>query len=263
MFKILGAHFRKVKSGLKKQFAEIAGAIENGDTERRNAAIWSLIGSLLPRLLIWGAGAVYYAKKGLAGGYFELVVTFYALGFLLSGEAPALPASPNVSDTETDCELIRQRAAEMQDTVMDFMYRVLVAVSPNTPILRPLDVRSIEKSSASGESFYLDGDIVIYQAEAETEGEITSEIENDIRNRIQHEALKYIRDYPMLISPESGGRAPVEVLSVKNLGRSVLIDFVFTSKASIPIIDARRRARVERQQREQRQRAYIDEDYGE
>ena len=67
----------------------------------------------------------------------------------------------------------------------------------------------------------------------------------------------------MLISPEAGGRAPVEVLGVKNCGSRVLIDFVFTTKKAIPMIDACRRARIERQKRQERPRPYIDDDYGE
>lgn len=67
----------------------------------------------------------------------------------------------------------------------------------------------------------------------------------------------------MLISPEAGGRAPVEVLGVKNCGSRVLIDFVFTTKKAIPMIDSRRHARAERRVKQEPIRPYIDEDYGE
>ena len=52
----------------------------------------------------------------------------------------------------------------------------------------------------------------------------------------------------------------VEVLDVKPLGGHVCIDVVLTTAASIPLIEARRRARVERQQKAQ---TYMDADYGE
>ena len=263
MFSILGAHFRKIKTDLKTRCEELAAAIETGDAEKRSAGIWSLFGWFLPRALIWGVGALYYAKKGIVGGYLELLITFYALGFLLSGDAPAQPRVSETSECEVERELLRQRAAEMQETVMQFMFRVIVAVSSFTPILRPNDERDIEIHSTNGENFYMQDDIAIFQNEAETEGEVTPEVEDTLQRELQRYALKYISDYPMLISPEAGGRAPVEMLSVKNCGNRVLIDYVFTSAASIPLIDARRRARVERQQREQHPRPSTADDYAE
>ncbi len=49
------------------------------------------------------------------------------------------------------------------------------------------------------------------------------------------------------------GRFPVEILTVRGVGRKVIIDAVITSEKSIPIIEARRQARVERQKRQERE----------
>lgn len=167
------------------------------------------------------------------------------------------------TSNEVDMELARQRGAELQSAALALMFRVLVAVSSFTPIIRPYDERSIEIRSTKGESFYMDGEVVIYQAEAEVEGEVTPDVEDTIQRELQRYAVKYAPDYPMLVSPEAGGRAPVEVLAVKNLGNRVVIDFVFTTAKSIPMIEARRRARIERQQRQERPTRYIDDDYSE
>lgn len=173
-----------------------------------------------------------------------------------------LPLSDTDSD-DVEIELSRQRGLEMQVYAISFMLRVLIAVSSFTAVNRPRNERDIEVCNTDGASFYMKDKIVVYQAEVEVEGEITPEVEESTRREIQRYALKYVVDYPMLISPETGGRAPVEILGVKNCGNRILIDYVFTSKDSIPMIDARRRARLERQKRREHIAQYIDEDYGE
>ena len=162
---------------------------------------------------------------------------------------------------DVDIEMARQAALDMQSYALGLMLRVLVAISSFTPVIRPRSTHDIEVHSTDGASFYMKDDIVVYQAEAEVEGEITPEVEDIIQREAQRYAQKYIVDYPMLISPEAGGRAPVEVLGVKNCGSRVLIDYIFTSAKSFDLIDARRRARIERQKRQEKPRPYADEDY--
>lgn len=167
-----------------------------------------------------------------------------------------------VSVTDVDIELARQKALDMQGYAMGLMLQVLVAISSFTPVICPRNSHDIEVRSTDGASFYMKDNIVICQA-VEVEGEITPEVEDTIQREAQRYAQKYIADYSMLISPEAGGRAPVGVLSVKHCGSRVLIDYVFTSAKSFDLIDARRRARVERQMKQERPTPYTDPDYGE
>lgn len=167
-------------------------------------------------------------------------------------------------ETDIDVELARQRGLELQPYAIGLMLRVLIAISAFTAICRPRTERDIEvRMGDDGASFYMKGSILVYQAEVEVEGEITPEVEDTIHRETQRYILKYVVDYPMLISPEAGGHAPVEILGVKNCGNRVLIDFVFTTEKSIPMINARRRARLERQKRQERLGQYTDPDYGE
>lgn len=136
-------------------------------------------------------------------------------------------------DDEVDEELAYQRGLEMQIYAMSFMLRVLVAISSFTAVNRPRTERDIEAPTKDGSSFYMKNGIVVYQTEVEVEGEITQEVEDTLQREIQRYALKYVVDYPMLISPEAGGRAPVEILGVKNCGNRVLIDFVFTTNRAL------------------------------
>lgn len=168
-----------------------------------------------------------------------------------------------VDVTDVDIELARQKAFDMQGYALGLMLQVLIAISSFTCVVRPRNIHDIEVHTTDGASFYMKNDVVIYQAEVEVEGEITPEVEDTIQREAQRYAQKYITDYPMLVSPEAGGRAPVEVLGVKNCGSRVLIDFVFTSAKSASMIEARRRARVERQMKQERTTTYTDPDYGE
>lgn len=168
-----------------------------------------------------------------------------------------------VDVTDVDIELARQKAFDMQGYALGLMLQVLIAISSFTCVVRPRNTHDIEVHTTDGASFYMKNDVVIYQAEVEVEGEITPEVEDTIQREAQRYAQKYITDYPMLVSPEAGGRAPVEVLGVKNCGSRVLIDFVFTSAKSASMIEARRRARAERQMKKERTTTYTDPDYGE
>lgn len=163
-------------------------------------------------------------------------------------------------------ELLRQQAKEIYPEVCKFVFKVLVAVSAYTIISRKHDLREIETPVTNGEHFYLAGynqDIVIFQFEVETDEEATPEKADDLREDLQRYGLKYIDEHPMLRFPEAGGRAPFEFLSVHPLGRRVGIDVVLTTAASIPLIDASRRARLERRMKQERVRPYVDEEYGE
>ena len=102
--------------------------------------------------------------------------------------------------------------------------------------------------------------VAIFQVECALETSIDKVTEDIIQRELQRNVIKQCPRHPMLISSEAQGRAPVEVLDVKNLGNRVLIEVCLTTAASIPLIEARRRARVERQQRQQ---AVIDQDYPE
>lgn len=193
-------------------------------------------------------------------GGFVIIIAFIVAWW--KNRQPKQAAAP-AAVTDVDIELARQAAMDMQGYALNFMLRVLIAISSFTPVIRPRDTYDIARRPTDGASFYMKGDVVIYQAEAEVEGEITPEVEDTIQREAQRYAQKYIADYPMLISPEAGGRAPVEVLGVMNSGKQIVIDYVFTSTKSMEMIDARRRARVERQIKQERPAPYTDPDYGE
>lgn len=174
----------------------------------------------------------------------------------------------SAGDDEVEVELVRQRAREMYDEVHSIMFQAIQGAASITPLLRPHDLYEIECSSARGDHFYMlvvqNGNkkvnIPVYQFECELEAPIDKSQNDIIQRELQRYLAKQAARYPLLISPESQGRSPLEVLDIKNMGGHIVCEIVHTTAASIPLIEARRRARVERQQRQQ---AFTDADYPE
>lgn len=185
--------------------------------------------------------------------------------YLIKDNKPKKPDEKEPIPLEVAVVLARQRAKELYPTVLAFMFRVMMAVSQNNVIKRVGDPHDIETSAVTGEHFYMTGEVAVYQFECKVDGEVTQAQADAIRDDLQKYGANYIRDYPMIISPEAGGRTPFEVLTVHALGNRVCIDVVLTTKASIKLIDTSRRARAERQVREEQERPipYVDPDYGE
>lgn len=174
------------------------------------------------------------------------------------------PDSTGDSTTEGKVgeELARERARELYPSLLSWMFRVLVAVSAFTVIDRKRDIHEIETATPSGDHFFMEGAVAVYQFELDLENEVTQEQADYLRGKLQEYGRKFIGDYPMLVSPDSGGRSALEVLAVHPLGHRICIDVVQTTSASIPMIDNRRRARAERLNSPTRPTRYVDEDYG-
>jgi hypothetical protein len=154
------------------------------------------------------------------------------------------------SSDEVEEELSRERAQESYEDVRQLMFSTIQDVSENTSLVCPRDEFEIE--TASSRHFYMQGVVPIYQFDNDLTAEIDSDEVRIIQQELQRHAAKQIKRYPVLISSSTKGYSPIEILDVKNLGQHVLIEVVLTTDDSIPIIDARRRARMEHQKRKER-----------
>ena len=174
---------------------------------------------------------------------------------------PTSVGSGNVGG-KVEEELARERARELYPSLLSWMFRVLGAVSAFTVIDGNRDTHEIETATPNGDHFYMEGAVAVYQFELDLENEVTQEQADYLRDKLQEYGRKFIGDYPMLVSPDSGGRSALEVLAVHPLGHRICIDVVQTTAASIPMIENRRRARAERLNSPMRPTRYVDEDYG-
>lgn len=214
----------------------------------------ALLAPVLVTVLLFMA-AYRWRKAILLLAMFPILVASYRANH------PTGEGSDNIGGKVGE-KLARERARELYPSVLSLMFRVLVAVSTFTIIDRKRDVHEIETAAPNGDYFYLEKAIAVYQFELDLESEITQEQADVLRDKLQEYGGKFIKDYPMLISPDSGGRSALEVLTVHPLGHRICIDEVQTTAASIPMIDNRRRARAERKNGPTRPTRYVDEDYG-
>lgn len=255
MKRLLKAIIQKIYVMFNTCFEDIAEGIE---TNNRLQIVMNIVE-------IFVKGAVCLAVAGclvyltLQFWWITLGVLFLIwLGQKLLENSDTTP-EVNPGGDEVEKALVIERATEQQDEVRALAFAAIQGASTTTPLVRPHDEYDIQPSKASGKCFYLNREkIPVYQWEADLEVEIDKTQEDIILRELQRYIVKNLPRFPMLLSDEARGRAAVEVLDVKNLGGHVLIEMVLVNSASIPLVEARRRARAERQQR---QKAITDMDY--
>lgn len=145
-------------------------------------------------------------------------------------------------EEEVERELIEQRAMEQQEQVESLMFLSIQAAATTTPLLRPHDVFEI-MTTGSSQRFYLDKNIPVFQCEANYDGTLDYAQLDIIQRELQHQVAKNASRFPLLMEH---GKVP-EVLDLKDLGTRLIVDVVLYSPASKTTIEARRRARAERQ----------------
>lgn len=159
----------------------------------------------------------------------------------------------NVTDDEVETELATMRGREYHEPMRALTFYGIQGAASNTPLSRPRDEFDIE-TATEGDHFILEGKgkDAVYQFECDLEAPIASEevkAQEDIMLReIQRHMLKNAPRFPLLLED---GRAP-EVIDVIALGKRAVIEVIRNTPTARPIIEARRRARVERQVRQKR-----------
>lgn len=126
MFRIFAAHFRKVGRAFSECFSNIAAGIEANDQEMKQAGIRGLKWLLIPRLILWGPGVVYYTVKGggLGAGYVELVAIFYIMAAAITAMTPA-PELPQQEVVVPPSDAIAMKHAKQgRDNLLDIVLAV-------------------------------------------------------------------------------------------------------------------------------------------
>lgn len=148
---------------------------------------------------------------------------------------------------EVDMALIIAEGREYYEPMRGLAVCGIQGASSTTPLARPRDEFDIQTATTK-DHFYLDGKTVVYQFEDDLEAPIDETQEDVILREVQRHITKNAPRFPQLMKE---GRAP-EVIDVKPLGGRVLIEVVENTKESRPMIEARRRARMKRQIRQER-----------
>lgn len=156
-------------------------------------------------------------------------------------------------DDEVETELAAMRGREYHEPMRVLTFYGIQGASSNTLLSRPRDEFNIE-TATEGDHFTLEGKgkDAVYQFECNLEAPIAPEdvkTQEDIMyQEIQRHIMKNASRFPLLLVD---GRAP-EVIDVIALGKRVVIEVMRSTPTARPIIEARRKARVERQVRQKR-----------
>lgn len=139
MFKIIGAHCRKVGRAFSECFNKIATGIEKNNQELTQMGVRELLWLLIPRVVLWGIPGVRYAIQGrnLLTGYIEFVVIFYIIAAAISASTPAreVPKQEIVASPSDD--IVMKHARQGLDALLDHIFLVTESLAEQTEIYSP------------------------------------------------------------------------------------------------------------------------------
>lgn len=143
-------------------------------------------------------------------------------------------------------EIAEQEAQEIHEEVRILVYNAVAEAAEYTSLQRPRDTFSIETSR--DKPYRMDGVMAVHQFEADFIGTLDrSKLDNlfwDVQRRIN----KHAHRYPLLIRD---GHPPV-LYDIKDNGSFLLLEVVLYAKEHSGKIEARKRARIERQHSQER-----------
>lgn len=142
--------------------------------------------------------------------------------------------------------LAEQEAEEVHKDLQELTYNVLSEAADYTPLQRPRDTYSIETSREK--QYRMDGAMAVHQFEADYSGTLDRSKLDSLSRDIQRRIDKHARRYPLLMR---GGRPPV-LFDIKDNGNFLLLEVVLYADSYSGKIEARKRARIERQHGQER-----------
>lgn len=146
----------------------------------------------------------------------------------------------------TTVELAEQEAQEVHDELRMLVYNALAEAAEYTLLQRPRDIYAIETSREK--PYRMDGVMAVHQFEADYSGTLDRSKLDSLSRDIQRRIDKHARCYPLLMRD---GHSPV-LYDVKDNGNFLVLEVVLYSEDYSGKIEARKRARIERQHGQER-----------
>lgn len=146
----------------------------------------------------------------------------------------------------TAVELAEQEAQEVHEELRELVYNAVAEAAEYSPLQRPRDVYSIETSREK--QYRMDSVMAVHQFEADFSGTLDRSKLDSIFRDVQRRINKHARRFPFLIRD---GHPPV-LFDIKDNGGFLLLEVVLYSKDYNGKIEARKRARIERQHSQER-----------
>lgn len=157
----------------------------------------------------------------------------------------AHPKSPIVDAgavNPVEVEYAAQEAEEAHGDLAELTYNAVVDTSENTPLTRPRDALSIE--TGREKPYYMDGIMAVHQFSVDVSAPLKKADEDLVIRELQRHTNQRGKRYSALLRD---GHAPI-ILDVKNSGNFVTVEVILYSDKYKDKIEARRKARIARQQ---------------
>lgn len=124
MFRFIGRYFKRVWRSFTNALNGIMDGSERNDPALKEESIGKLIGFLLGRLFLWGIPGIYFAIRGLLGGYLEFIMVVYGVGAVLAWgtEDEQQPSKPPKPKPVEPIEEVRARAEKTYPTMKQTAY---------------------------------------------------------------------------------------------------------------------------------------------
>lgn len=155
------------------------------------------------------------------------------------------PQPTTVNNGENDpveVEYAEQEAAELHDDLGELFFNSVVDTSENTPLKRPRDTASIE--TGREKPYNMDGIMAVHQFSVDTGTPLDKASEDLVMRELQRHTNQRAKRYKHLCKD---GLAPI-IYDVKNNGNFIIVEVVLYSEKYKDKIEARRKARIARQQ---------------
>jgi len=153
---------------------------------------------------------------------------------------------PGSNEDSASIELAEQEAEEVHEDLLDLMYNAVSEAADYTAIQRPRDTYSLETSR--NKPYRMDGIMAVHQFEADFSGTPDRSTYDTVMRDLQRRINKHARRYPLLMH---NGHPPI-LYDVKDNGNFLLLEVVLYSEDYSGKIEARKRARIERQYGQER-----------
>lgn len=143
-----------------------------------------------------------------------------------------------------EMEYAEQEAEELHGDLGELIFNATVDTSQNTPLQRPRDAASIE--TGKEKPYRSDGIMMVHQFSVDTDTPLDRAGEDLVLRELQRHTNQRGKRYPQLCRD---GLPPI-IFDIKNNGNFIIVEVVLYSDKYKGKIEARRKARIARQQRQ-------------
>ena len=180
--------------------------------------------------------------------FLDNVIPYAVLGGIAAYWWKKKHSKPIITDGEkenpVEVEYAEQEAAELHDDLSELIFNAVVDTSENSPLIRPRDSASIE--TGRDKPYSMDGIMAVHQYSVDIDTPLDKASGDLIMRELQRHTNQRGKRYPQLCRD---GLPPI-IYDVKNNGNFIIVEVVMYSEKYKGKIEARRKARIARQQRQ-------------